>query len=278
MARMSIKAAVSAPDSGGNRYCLLPDNERTAYRCAETAANLGAPVEETRVRAYWLHYMTHVESYTDWACGKRLFDPTAHYPDPRDGAIELVEGALGRFCQIVLKGEYDVSRGVPCKYLKRAIKNEFQDIMRRGRHPSREECEQCWQERGMCPRLRDEQPGEQDYRRCYRLPSVEGLEQGSAMFAAAGLQERWPPLLEATEDAGGIQRPVEEQALNGVIIACVRALLPRLLTVGQRIVLEETFLRHKTSREIALMIKTTPGNVDQMRRRGLRRLYWALMS
>jgi DNA-directed RNA polymerase specialized sigma24 family protein len=49
-----------------------------------------------------------------------------------------------------------------------------------------------------------------------------------------------------------------------------------VLTSDQQTVLVETFLHQKASREIAQLIQTTPGNVDQIRRRGLRRLYRAL--
>jgi DNA-directed RNA polymerase specialized sigma24 family protein len=54
--------------------------------------------------------------------------------------------------------------------------------------------------------------------------------------------------------------------------------MPRVLTPAQQIVLEQTFVEHKLSKEIARELNTTANNVDQIRRRGLRRLYRALTS
>jgi len=278
MAEMCLETAVPAPDYARKRYCLLRDDEIEAYRCAETAANLGATEEGTRLRAYWLHFKTHVGPYTEWALKKRLFDPTVRYPDPREGATELVEKVLLSFHRRVQEDHYDVERGPPCKYLKRAIKNGFQDILRRGRHPTREECVKCWEERGACPVFGVQRPWEQERGRCSRLPSVEGFDRSSALFAAAGLQEQWPPVLQDVRGISVVRRPVEDQALKGAMIACIWALMPELLTPDQQTVIMETYLHYRTSREIALMIQTTPGNVDQIRHRGLGRLYRALTS
>jgi RNA polymerase sigma factor (sigma-70 family) len=272
MVSMSLEKAVSATDPKKNRYCLLQEDGTEIYRCAETAANLGATAEETRLQAFWLHYKTHVEPYTRWAAGKNMLDPTVQYPDPREAAAELVEDVLLSFYRRVQGGQYDVGRGPPCKYVKRAIRNGFQDILRRGRNPTGEECARCYEKGGVCPVFGTEQPGERERRRCFRLPPVGEFDAVSAVFAAAGLQDQWPPALGDVQGVSSIRRPVEDQALQAVLIQSVWNLINELLTPDQRTVLAETFLHHKTSREIALMIHTTPGNVDQIRHRGLRRL------
>jgi len=274
MVDMCQSRAVSAPVSTRKRACLLQEQEWAAYRCAETAADLGAATEEKRLQAFWLHYKTHVERYIAWATRKHLIDATVRYPDPAEGAAELVFDVLLSFHQIVQQGGYIAEKGSPCKYVKQAIRNKFQDILRRGRHPTPEECMQCWEERGMCPVYGTTRPWEQDRERCFRPPPVEQFDEAGAMFAAAGLQGQWPPKRELSV----VQRPVEHLALDDTMIACIWALMPEVLTPDQHVVLRETFLHHKTSREIALQIDKSPGNVDQIRHRGLRRLYRALTS
>jgi RNA polymerase sigma factor (sigma-70 family) len=272
MASMSLEEAVSATDPRRDRYCLLREDGTDIYRCAETAANLGARAEETRLQAYWLHYKAHIQSYTRWAVGRKMFDPTLQYPDPREATAELVEDVMLSFYQKVQEGQYDAGRGPPCKYIKRAIKNRFQDVLRRGRNPTQEECARCYEKGGICPVFEAESPGERERQRCFRLPSIEKIDAVSAVFAAAGLQDQWPPVLRDVQGVSGIRRPVEDQALQRAMLHSIWGLVDELLTPDQRKVLAETFLRHKTSREIAVMIRTTPGNVDQIRRRGLLRL------
>ena len=90
MAGMSRKEAVSATDPDWDRYCLLREDGAETYRCVETAANLSASTEETRLQAYWRHYKTHIEPYTRWTVNRKLFNQTVQYPDPREAAVELV--------------------------------------------------------------------------------------------------------------------------------------------------------------------------------------------
>ena len=98
------------------------------------------------------------------------------------------------------------------------------------------------------------------------------------MFAAAGLEDEWPPRGIGSA-AASVQRPVEELVTKREQIAQVRGLLKgKTLTPDQRTVLEETFFNQRSSREIAEKMRTTPANVDQIRRRGLRRLRKALTS
>jgi RNA polymerase sigma factor (sigma-70 family) len=272
MARMSIEQAVSAADPKRDRYCLLHDDGAEIYRCAETAANLGATAEATRLQAYWLHYKTHIEPYTQWAGNRKLFDPTVQYSDSREGAAELVEEVLLSFHRKVQERQYDVRRGPPCRYIKRAIKNRFQDVLRRGRNPTREECVRCYEKGGFCPVFEIERPREGERQRCFRLPPIERFDAVSAVFAAVGLQDQWPPAPQDAQGVSSIRRPVEDQALQGAFIHSIWGLINEVLTPDQRTVLAETFLHYRTSREIALMICTTPGNVDQIRHRGLQRL------
>lgn len=269
MANMSIEKAVSATVSERDRYCLLRDEESEDYRCAETATNLGATAAETRLQAYWLHYKTHIEPYARWAWNRKLFDPTVRYLAPLEAAAELVGDVLLSFHRQVQDGQYDPKRGPPCKYIKRGVKNRFQDVLRRGHHPTPEECARCYEKGGFCPLFRPERPGEQERQRCFRLPPVTEFDPVSAMFAAAGLQDQWPPL----PGASSVRRSVEDPALRGVLIDSIWDFIDETLTPNQRIVLRETYLNDKTSREIALeALDTTQGNVDQIRHRGIKRL------
>jgi len=272
MVKMGLEKAVSTTDSNRDRYCLLRDDEIETYRCVETAANLGAMAEETRLLAYWHHFQTHVVPYTKWAASKKLFDPTMRYPDPYEGAAELVEEVLLSFCKKIQEKKYDVQKGLPCKYIKRAAKNKFQDILRRGHNPTREECIRCYEIGGFCPASKAEQPGERERQRCFRLPFVEEFDAVSITFAAAGLQEQWPPVLQDVQSLLGIHRPVEAKALQDVLLESIWNLAARVLKADPTAVLKGTFRHHKSSREIAEELKTTPGNVDQIRHRGLRRL------
>jgi len=276
MPAVSLKEAVSATDPKRDRYCLLHKDGTEIYRCAETAANLGSTVEEKRLQAYWLHYKVHIQSYTRWAVRRKLFDPTIQYPSLWEATAELVEDVMLSFYHKVQERQYDAGRGLPCKYTKRAIKNRFQDILRRGRNPTQEECARCYEKGGICPVFGAESPGERERQHCFRLPSIEKMDAVSAVFAVAGLQDQWPPALEDVQGVSGIRRPVEDQALRRAMLHSIWSLVDELLTPDQRTVLEETFLRHRTSREIAGMIRTTPGNVDQIRHRGLQRLNRAL--
>jgi len=269
MVGMSRKEAVSATDPDWDRYCLLREGGAETYRCVETAANLSASTEETRLQAFWRHYKTHIGPYTRWTVNRKLFDQTGQCPDPREASAELVKQVLFSFYQKVQERLYDPTRGPPCRYVKRAIKNKFQDFLRRGRHPTPEECAQCFQERGFCHRFPLKQPGEWERQRCLRLPPVERLDAASAGFALAGLQDEWPP---AARGGSSVRRPVEDQALQDVLLDSIWSLIDKVLTPDQRTVLIETVLHHRTSREIALLIDTTPGNVDQLRHRGLQRL------
>lgn len=278
MAEMCREKAVSAPDHAARRYCLLRGREREAYRCSETAENLGAEEEDTRVQASWSHFKSHVEVYTIWAKNNRLFDPTAQFSDPGEAAAELVNKVLVKFHQKVMERRYDAKKGRPCAYIKRSIRNRYQDLLRRGRHPkppTPEECMECFQERGGCSAFGVERPWEGDYERCFRPYALERFDQASATFAVAGLQNQWPP---QPRDGSSVSRPVEDRAIDGAMLAYICGLMSDRLSDDQRIVLVETFIHHRTSREIAVIIGTTPGNVNQLRSRGLRRLRRALTS
>ena len=273
MANMSREKAVSATVPERDRYCLLRDKGSEDYRCAETATNLGATAAETRLQAYWLHYKTHIEPYARWAENRGLFDPTVRYLAPRKAAAELVGDVLLSFYRQVQDGRYDPKRGPPCKYVKRGVRNRFQDVLRRGHHPTPEECARCYEEGGFCPLFRPERPGEQERQRCFRLPPVTELDAVGAVFAAAGLQDQWPPALRGAQGASSVRRPVEDPALRDVLIDSIWDFIDEALTPNQKTVLRETYLNDKTSREIALeKLDTTPGNVDQIRHRGIKRL------
>ena len=267
MATMCRQRAVSTPDPGRERYCLLCGGESEAYRCVETAGDLGAEEEETRLRAYWWHYMTHVETYTQWAERRKYFDPTTRHPDRRDGAIELVEDVLLLFYRTIRENRYDIKKGPPCKYLKRAMRNRFQDLLRRGRHhPKPDECARCREEQGMCSFSGTEYPSERERKLCLRPSLVEGLDGFDEMndtFTAAGLHDQWPPTSRDVQGDFDSDRSREGEILDHVLIAQAQDLMPEVLTSDQQTVLVETYIHNKTSREIAERLQTTPGNVDQ---------------
>jgi len=282
MATMCRQRAVSTPDPGGKRYCLLRSGECEAYRCVETAGNLEAEEEETRLGAYWWHYMTHVETYTQWAEGRRYLDPTARHPDRREGASELVRDVLLSFYRTIRENRYDARKGPPCRYLKRAMRYKFLDLLRRrGHHPTQGECARCRAEQGTCSLSGTEYPSERERKLCLRLPIVKGLDGFDEMndtFAAAGLQDQWPPTSRDVQGDFDSDRSREGEILDHVLIAQAQALMPEVLTSDQQTVLVETYIHNKTSREIAERLQTTPGNVDQLRHRGLQRLREALIA
>ena len=57
-----MKMALQEAASAAKKFCILRDEEREAYPCAETAKALGARAAGERLRAYWRHFKTHVEA------------------------------------------------------------------------------------------------------------------------------------------------------------------------------------------------------------------------
>jgi len=268
MMKMALQEAASA----AKKFCILRDEEREAYPCAETAKALGARAAGERLRAYWRHFKTHVEAYVRWAVRQHLYDPTVHYTDPREGVIDLVEQALISFQPVVQEGRYDSEKGLPCKYIKRSIKNRFQDILRRGRHPTKEECERCWQERGGCRFSEIGPPGAEERQRCLLPPAVDRLEIDEALFATAGLHEEWPPTPWSGGNGALPHRPVETQALEQILTGAIGELIMEKLTPDQRYVLIEFILRGRSGYEVAESLKTSRSNVYQLKRRGIKQL------
>jgi len=241
--------------------------------------------EDQHIRriAYWQHFKTHFPAYTRWAAKRNLVDSTFHSFDRWEQAEALVDEAITGFYHVVIEGRFDADRAPPCKYVKRAITNQFQDLMRRGTQPTAQECLACWENHdGLCPHFASEHPWDDVVAHCYNPPIVIGLEefeefdQAESTFAAAGLQEQWPPIMDKAGTASSYSRPVEEKALNSVTFDLLERFMLEVLSHNQRTVIVETMRNHKTSREIALIIGTTPGNVDQLRRRALQKLYRAL--
>ena len=281
--KMTLEQAVSAPEDLLRRRDCLLRKVRAQYRCVETAAAMMAEDEHTRRSACWQHFKTHLPAYTRWAARKHLVDSTFHSFELWEQAEALVYEALIGFTRAVIAHRFDADRASPCKYVKRAIINQAQDLMRRGTHPTMQECLACWENHnGLCPHFGSEHPWEDAVRQCYNPPIVIGLEefeefdQAESTFAAAGLQEQWPPIMDKVGTASSYSRPVEEKALNFVTYDLLERFMLEVLSHNQRTVIVETMQNHKTSREIALIIGTTPGNVDQLRRRALQKLYRAL--
>jgi RNA polymerase sigma factor (sigma-70 family) len=281
--KMTLDQAVSAPEALLRRRNCLLRKVRVQYRCVETAVDLMAEDEYTRRKACWQHYLTHFPVYCRWAAGKHLVDPTFHSFDSGGQAEGLVAEALIGFIHAVIAHRFDAHRALPCTYIKRAIRNQAQDVLRRGIQPTPRECLGCWESHnGLCPHFASEHPWEDVVRQCYNPPIVVGLEEheefdeAESTFAVAGLQDQWPPIWDKGGTAFSYSRPVEEEALSVVTYELLERLMLEILNHDQMTVLVETMRNHKTSREIALLIDTTPGNVDQLRRRALQKLYYAL--
>jgi len=275
---MNMAPQKAASADARRRYCLLNDKERAAYRCAETAETLEAVTVDERLQAYWHHFKTHIEAYSQWAQRKHLFDPTFHFKDVREKVTDLVEQVLIAFQPVIHEGRYSSKKGVPCKYIKRSIRNRFQDILRKGRHPTKEECLRCWRERGGCRFSGMARPGGNERQRCLRPPAIEGLDVSEAAFALAGLQDEWLPRFSETDGGSYPSRPVEREALDHILDGTVWDLIDEELTADQKFVLREVILNHKTGREIAQELKTSRSNVYQLKRRGINRLTHLLLE
>ncbi|MGC9395658.1 MAG: hypothetical protein ACP5J4_12470 [Anaerolineae bacterium] len=236
--------------------------------------------EHVRLSAYWQHYKTHFQVYTKWAAKCHLVDATSRSSEEWERAENSVTKVFNGFYRAVLEGRYNPDRALPCTYIKRSIVNQFQDLARRGTHLTQQECLSCWESNhGSCPHFKSEHPWTDVYAHCHHPLAVTGLEEFTpedSAFAAAGLQEQWPPVLTKAYATPSLSRPVEDMALHYTMVDYIDRLMLELLKHNQYIVLVETFINHKTSREIALIIDTTPGNVDQLRRRALKKLYRAL--
>lgn len=268
--KMPLRRAASIDER--RLYCLLSDEERQAYQCVETAEALGAIVEDERLRAYWHHFTSHIEAYGRWARRKNLFDPTIDYLDIRERADNLVKSVLISFQRIIREGRFNPAKGLPCQYIKRSIKNRFQDILRRGRHPTPEECARCWREGGECRFSGRRPPGAEERQRCLRLPATDSLDLAEVAFALAGLQDTWPPESWYESDGARPRRPVETQALKEVVTEAIWDLIDEELTQDQREVLRKTILHGRSGQEIAEELSTSRSNVYQLKRRGIQRL------
>lgn len=279
--KMTLEKAVSTPEEPPpHPFCLLRGRTREGYRCVEIAQAMLAEDERERLRAYWQHYKTHFPLYTRWAAKENLIDSTLRSPEKWERTENIVTGALNGFYRAVVEGRYDPERGSPCAYIERSIKNQFLNLLRRGTQPTQQECLACWERNhGYCPHFGKEHPWAEVYKSCYNPPTVTGFDefnQAESLFAAAGLQEQWPPILDKACTTPSLSRPVEEMALNYTMIDLIEQVMLEVLNHNQFTILVETLKNHKTSREIALIIDTTPGNVDQLRRRALQKLYRAL--
>lgn len=272
MAPMILETAVSAPKSPKLLSCLLPEDLRETYRCGETAEKMCAADETTRDWAYWHHYVTHCEAYTHLTELRNLGEPTLKNSDPYEAAREIVFQTLLRFRHALRAGWYQHTKGPPCIYIKRSIRNLYQDLLKRGRHPSAEECESCWRMSGnTCMAFRRaETPWLSLYQRCYRLLNFDSLDAGPDESPFQSLQDTWPP----TGDQSDIEAhyPVENLALNRVVIAQLPTIMLTVLSTDQYTVILETFWGHKSSQEIGLLLNKTPASVDQIRKRALKRL------
>lgn len=268
--KMAPQRAASADAS--TRFCLLGDEERAAYQCAETAAALGATAVGERVKAYWHHFETHLNAYVQWAQKRHLFDPTLHFDDLQERAYGLVQWVLIKVQSVVEAGGYESEQGPPCKYIKRSIKNRFQDLLRRhGRYPSKEECERCWREGGECRFSGLGPPGAEERQRCLRPPAIDRLDVAETAFALAGLQDDWPPDTHHAQ-AESPRRPVEVRALEQILIERVWDLSGSELTSDKNDVLRKTVLEGQSGQEVAVNLKTSRNNVYQLKRRGIKRL------
>lgn len=246
------------------QYCLLSENEAREYDCVQTARRLSAEDEDTRLQAYQLHFQTHVERYTDWARRKAFFDPTYKYPEL--SVEDIVVEILCRFGKRVWEGGYDAQGSQPCAYVKRAIKNEFQDCLRKGIHPTKEECSACYRERGRCKFSGQDPPSERERRKCFQVPRIDDFEEVCIRFAGAGLldQQEWPP-----RPAQELQRPVEELVvLEDLIRRELQPIEIQVLTL---------YLKGKTGQEISRQVKRAVDNVYQIRHRAIKKLRRALM-
>ncbi len=277
MAQMTLETAVSAPESTEIHPCLLPREFRETYRCAETAVNMNASEAELRSLAYWQHYRIHSEAYVRWTMRHHWGDPLLQPHAPYDAASEVVVYVLNSFYQALALGQYDSRQGLPCVYIKRSIHNRYQDLLKRGHHPTADECERCWLANGsVCVAFRGAQtPWQTQYQRCYRLPTCDYFDPVATVFAEIGLQDSWPPLQEPL--LNGELRPVEETALAHVLSDGLSVLMLEGLSADQHTVLVETYWGQKSSHEIALLIEKSPANVDQIRKRALAKLYRLLM-
>lgn len=275
VAKIPLPRAVSIESDPS--YCLLSISERDSYPCLETARALSAAEQATRQRAFWRFFKIHIQPLTNWAARHHYYDHTLHYENPREAAGELVVNVLNSFYERICEGHYDVEKGRPCGYVERSIRNRNTDLLRRGGYPTPRECRLCWEEHaGACPSFGTSQPWETHYRRCYQTPQIASFEEHETLFSAAGIQQVWPPYLGEGETSTSIERPVEEVALNHVMMVCITELMQSILNERQRTILVRTFVDHANGREIARELGISLDNVYQIRHRALRRLLKAL--
>lgn len=200
-----------------------------------------------------------------------------HYENPKEAAGELVVNVLNSFYDCICGGCYDINKGRPCGYVEQSIKNLNTDLLRRGGYPTPRECRLCWEDHeGHCPRFGTSRPWEDHYRRCYQAPQIASFEEHETLFSAAGVQQMWPPYLGEGETPTSIERPVEEVALNHVMMVCIAELMQSVLSERQRKILIRTFVDHANGRAIAFELGISLTNVYQLRHRALRRLLKAL--
>lgn len=277
VAKMPLSGAVSTdvPVDRRPAYCLLSTSEWATYRCLETARELSDAGEDVRTRAFWRFFKAHEPFLARWAERNHYYDQTLRYPDPFDMASELVREVLNAFGNRVRQGYYHVTQSRPCAYVRRSIENRNTDLLRRGGHPSQEECLACWEEYEGCPSFSAVHPWEGDYRRCYRPPQITSFEDHEALFSAAGEQQAWPPRLSESATGLDARRPVEKIALNHVLIT---ELMNSLLSLRERIILIRTCVDNDTGPDIAYDMGLTTDNVYKIKQRALHRLLKALTS
>jgi len=275
MRNLTIHRAVSEPGWPGRQYCLL-ENEASfrTYGCSETAQRLGAEKKAEQSAAYWHHFTTHVTAYTRWAQNRKLFDGT--FQDAEEAVDHLVKEALLKFRKVVWQARFDPGRGPPCKYIRRTIKNLWQDIVRRGRRPSEADCRQCLETTGFCRFSGGEPSLRAQKQQCRRLPAFDNFEVVSRTFAEAGLQEGQTSPFEVSRSSTTLSRPVEEQVLQGLMVEQILTMAKQILSPVSIQVLIETYWQKRSSKEIAALLGRTPANVDQIRWRALDRLRRAI--
>ena len=277
IAEMALYEAVSA-SLPRPKYCLLSESEAREYDCVETARRLSAEDEDTRLQASWHHYLTHIEAYVRWARNRKRFDVTYRHQELRHESTEdIVREALCSFVERVKSGDYNARQSRPCAYVKRIITNKSQDRLRKGIHPTREECEVCYREKGRCKFSGQNPPSERERKKCFLPPRIADLEEVSIGLGIAGLQGQgeWPP--RQSDPSQDVQHLIEEKLTFEHVRDRALALMPSRLRPVEIQVLQAFCFEDKSGREIARQTNLTLDNVYQIHHRALKKLYRALI-
>ena len=256
--RRAVSTALPRPP-----YCLLSEDEAREYDCVETARRLSAEDEDTRLQALWHHHQTHVDAYVRWARNRNRVDATYKNEElRRESARDIVEEALCSFGRRVKEGGYHFRKNRrPCAYVERAITNKAQDRLRKGKHPTKEECALCYQEKGRCKFSGHDPPSEREQRKCFRIPPIDDFDEVCTRLAGAGLLDppEWPP------------RPGQELRHSVEELISLEDLMRReLKPIEIRVII--LYLEGKSGPEIAREINRTVDNVHQIHHRAIEKL------